>query len=86
MTLQAIVSGNEFGVLMVGSGMTIVFFFLFILSTYMIRLNLRKAFEQLLLTEKSAATVTTIFNSMADSILLISKEQSVENEMDQTMR
>lgn len=52
----------------------------------MIRLNLRKAFEQLLLTEKSAATVTTIFNSMADSILLISKEQSVENEMDQTMR
>jgi hypothetical protein len=43
-----------------------------ILATYMIRLNLLQAFEMTLLAEESAIMATSIFNKMADSIILVS--------------
>ena len=52
--------------------MTIIFAMIIILVTYMIRLNLLKAFEMTLLAEESAVMATTIFNKMADSIILVS--------------
>jgi hypothetical protein len=66
------VTGAETGHLIIESGMTIVFTMIIILVTYMIRLNLLKAFEMTLLAEESAVMATTIFNKMADSIILVS--------------
>lgn len=58
----------------VWSGLTFVVVQIFILSVYMIRNYLRKAFEMTLLAEKATITVTTIFNSLPDAILLLSDE------------
>jgi tetrahydromethanopterin S-methyltransferase subunit E len=60
-------------------GLTVVVVQIFILSIYMIRVYLRKAFEMTLIAEKSAITVTTIFNSLPDAILLISDEGNIKS-------
>ena len=39
-----------------------------------------------LLAEESAIMTTTIFNKMADSIILISEKEHNDNSVDQTMR
>jgi hypothetical protein len=53
-----------------------------ILVIYMIRLNQLKAFEMTLLAEESAIMTTTIFNKMADSIILISEKEHNDNSVD----
>ena len=54
----------------------------------MIRNYLRKAFEMTLLAEKATITVTTIFNSLPDAILLLSDEvkEVVKNDVNYSMQ
>ena len=57
------------------------------MATYMIRMNQLKAFEMMLVAEESAIMTTTIFNKMADSIILVSEKEHNDNSViDQTMR
>ena len=65
-------TGTEIGHLIIQTGMIFVFTMIMILATYMIRLNLLQAFEMTLLAEESAIMATSIFNKMADSIILVS--------------
>ena len=62
--------------------MSILFVMIEILVIYMIRLNQLKAFEMTLLAEESAIMTTTIFNKMADSIILISEKEHNDNSVD----
>jgi hypothetical protein len=76
------VSGNEVGILIVESGMTVVFVIFLVVFTYIIRVNLLKSFEMTLCAEKSASIVTTIFNNMSDSIMLVSNVEDEEISVD----
>jgi hypothetical protein len=49
------------------------------MATYMIRMNQLKAFEMMLVAEESAIMTTTIFNKMADSIILVSEKEHNDN-------
>ena len=62
--------------------MSILFVMIEILVIYMIRLNQLKAFEMTLLAEESAIMTTTIFNKMADSIILVSEKEHNDNSVD----
>ena len=53
-----------------------------IMATYMIRMNQLKAFEMMLVAEESAFMATTIFNKMADSIILVSEKEHNDNSVD----
>ena len=49
------------------------------MATYIIRMNQLKAFEMMLVAEESAIMTTTIFNKMADSIILVSEKEQNDN-------
>lgn len=74
--MQLILSNYIIGTIAVEIGMDIVFVCIFLFVTYTTRLNYRKAFEMTIRAEKASETVNNIFNSLPDSILLISKTKN----------
>jgi hypothetical protein len=79
--MQLILSAYEAGTIMVEIGQSCVFSFILIFITYNVRLNYRKAFEMTIRAEKASQNVNDIFNSLPDSVLLISKTKNDSTEV-----
>ena len=74
--VQLILSTHFVSTIAAETGMDFFFVMMFIFITYTSRLNYRKAFEMTIRAEKSSETVNNIFDSIPDSIFLISKTKN----------
>ena len=74
--VQLVLSTHFVSTIAAETGMDIFFVMMFMFITYTSRLNYRKAFEMTIRAEKSSETVNNIFDSIPDSIFLISKTKN----------